>query len=287
MNNRQRGRESEETRMYIGWDNREYEDPEMDAMREDAKQACRETPAWTGDDIRSHDEWLSTQDVPTLYEVSTLPWPGCGSLVQEFCYRVDSLGQVVVGQGWNEEAQAALQALVDYRGPEVRTPGRGNSLEEATEEESRLALVLALALLSPEQRQEYHRQEEQEARFEQALALVREAHQPVSFDPVFTLGGVVELEDGTGLVEVADAGPNWTFRFTQYILALALDISILQAYTPCGEHSFNRHFQITEKAPDESHQFPDFFATLAHLWRGLDWLLIERGEVVNETARHL
>jgi hypothetical protein len=29
---------------YIGWDNREYEDLEMDAMREDARQARRE--AW-------------------------------------------------------------------------------------------------------------------------------------------------------------------------------------------------------------------------------------------------
>jgi uncharacterized protein YggE len=26
--------------MSIGWDNREYEDPEMDAMREDAYEAC-------------------------------------------------------------------------------------------------------------------------------------------------------------------------------------------------------------------------------------------------------
>lgn len=47
--------------MYIGWDNREYEDPEMDAMQEDARQARQEPSEWTEDEVRSHDAWLSTQ----------------------------------------------------------------------------------------------------------------------------------------------------------------------------------------------------------------------------------
>lgn len=277
--------------MYIGWDNREYEDPEMDAMREDARQARQEPSEWTEDEVRSHDAWLSRQaqgKIAVFYEVYHLPWPDGGSLVQEFSYRVDGdTGQVLPGQMWNEEAQAALQALVDYRGPEALKPGRGNELSEATEEESRLSLVLGLAMLSPERRKEYHQAQKEEARFEAAHALVREAHQPVSLTSDFDIGDLVALEDGTGLIEVMDDGPNWTARYTLYVLALAPDISILQVYTPCGEHSFNRHFQITEKAPDESHQFPDFSATLAHLWRGLDWFLIERGEVANETVRHL
>lgn len=207
----------------------------------------------------------------TFYEVNRLPWPGSDSdLVQEFIYRVNAAGQVLPGK-WNEEERAALQALVDYRGPEARKPRRGNSLEEATEEESRLFHALALAMLSPEQRQEYHQAQERETRIEAACALVKDAHKPVCFDPGFYIGEIEMLEDGTGLVEVSDTGPNWTHRYTLYILALAPELSILQAYTPFGEHCINHHFQITEKSPDDSNQFDNFSTTLARIWRGLDW----------------
>lgn len=214
------------------------------------------------------------EEAITFYEVNRLPWPMSDvDLVQEFFYRVDAAGRLLPGQMWNEEAHAALQALIDYRGPEALKPGRGNSLEEETEEESRLSHALALAMLSPEKRQEYHQLQEQEARIEYARELVRAAHKPVSFDPQFFMSEIEKQEDGTGLIEVMETGPNWTARYTMYILALEPEISILQAYTSFGEYSFNHHFQTTEWTPDESNQFDDFPALLARIWRDCaSWL---------------
>lgn len=219
------------------------------------------------------------EEPTAFYEVYRLPWPLTGGetdLVQEWIYHVNAAGQVLPGK-WNEEERAALQALVDYRGPEARKPGRGNSLEEISSDspEARLSLAVALAMLSPEQRQAYHARQEQEKRIEYARGLVRAAHQPVCFDAGFSMGPIEEQDDGTGLVEVSDTGPNWTNRYTLYILALSPnieEIEILQVYTPFGEHCFNHHFQITEKSPDDSGLFDDFSATLARIWRGTDWL---------------
>lgn len=231
------------------------------------------------------------EDTTTFYEVYRLPWPLSDSeLVQEYVYHVDAAGQVLPGK-WTEEQRAALQALADLRGPEARKPGRGNSLSEisADSPEARLSLALALAMLSPEERQAYHARQAQEKRIEYARGLVRAAHQPVCFDAGFSMGPIEEQDDGTGLVEVSDTGPNWTNRYTLYILALAPDIEkieILQAYTPFGEHCFNHHFQVTEKAPDESNQFDNFPATLARIWRGLDWLANHDEWTAEEVQSH-
>lgn len=87
---------------------------------------------------------------------------------------------------------------------------------------------------------------------------------PVSFTPDFYLGAIEVLEDGAGLVEVSDTGPNWTNRYTLYILALAPEIELLQAYTPFGEHCINHHFHagpIWES--DDTGQFDDFRAFTA------------------------
>ena len=217
------------------------------------------------------------EEAITFYEVYRLPWPLTGGetdLVQEWIYHVDAAGQVLPDK-WNEEERAALQALVDLRGPEARKPGRGNSLEEisADSPEARLSLAVALAMLSPEQRQAYHARQEQEKRIEYARELVRAAHKPVSFDPQFFMSEIEKQEDGTGLVEVMESGPNWTARYTMYILALEPELSILQAYTSFGEYSFNRHFQITEWTPDESNLFDDFPGELARIWRDCaSWL---------------
>lgn len=220
------------------------------------------------------------EETTTFYEVYRLPWPlteSATDLVQEWIYHVDAAGRVLPGQR-SEEAQAALQALVDYRGPEARKPGRGNSLEEISSDspEARLSLAVALAMLSSEKRQEYHQLQAQEARIEKARHLVKEAHEPICFETGFDLGPIEVQDDGTGLVEVSDTGPNWTNRYTLYILALAPDIEeieILSAYTPFGEHSFNRHFQTTEKYPDDSNQFDNFPGFLARMWRDCpNWL---------------
>ena len=227
------------------------------------------------------------EETTTFYEVNRLPWPGGGHWVQELIYRVDNAGQVVRNATLSQEQHAALQALVDYRGPEARQ-ARGNSLEEISSDspEARLSLALALALLSPEKRQEYDQLQAQEARQETARALVEEAHKPVCFDLSFYIGEIDVLEDGAGLVEVIETGPNWTYRYTLYHLALAPEMSILEAYTPIGEHSINRHFQTTEKTFDESGAFDNFPATLAYLWRGLDWLTSDDEWTAEEVRSH-
>lgn len=66
---------------YIGWDNREYEDPEMDAYLEDLREYQRTRYAranhpdtclcagcapgeyeWTDEEVASHDNWLASQE---------------------------------------------------------------------------------------------------------------------------------------------------------------------------------------------------------------------------------
>ncbi len=160
---------------------------------------------------------------------------------------------------------------MDYRGPEARKPGRGNSLEEISSDspEARLSLAVALAMLSPEHRQAYHARQEQEKRIEYARGLIREAHQPVCINS-FDIGPIDVQDDGTGLVEVSEPGPNWTNRYTLYILALAPEIEkirILQAYTPFGEHCTNQPFiREVDCYPDESGLYSDFIGHLLYQW---------------------
>jgi hypothetical protein len=220
-------------------------------------------------------------DTTTFYEVHRLPWPlteGETDLVQEWIYHIDAAGQVLPGK-WTDEQRAALQALIDLRGPEARKPGRGNSLTEISFDspEAQLSHAVALAMLSPEERQAYHARQEQEKRIEHARALIREAHKPVSIAN-FDIGPIDEQGDGTGLVEVTEPGPNWTNRYTLYILALSEntdEIRILQAYTPYGENCINRSFQAEVYAyPDESGQHNDFIGHLLYQWaiECPDWL---------------
>lgn len=256
--------------MYHDFLGREIEDAEMDAYYEDQREARKNAQSeWTDEEVQSHDTWLASQEQApahdTYLEIVRLGWPTGETLVTELIYHLDQAGQLLPNSKWTEQERAALQALIDYRKPREQ-PGRGNSLEVMSEEETALHHALSLALLTPAQRQEYD-----------TLTLVNETHLPIALQSDFCLADTERLEDGTVLVTIYETGPNWTTRTTLYILALTPEISVLQAYSPWGELSFNHRFYAQQWAPDDSHEYYDFPAVIARMWEDCPGWLASQG----------
>lgn len=203
---------------------------------------------------------LDPQSFVTCLEVIHDRLPNGRTLVTELVYRLDNSRQIVPGTKLTSEQTVCLQALLDYRKPQEQ---RGNSLEEMDPTESKLFDALALALRGPELQREL-----------QAFEMVLEAHKPVCFNEDRLPGCISdpEQEEELMIIHVDEHGPNWSNRNTIYHLALEPEMYIISAFSPCGEHSFNHHFQQEEWYPDESGCFYDFPGFLARLWSDLDWI---------------
>lgn len=202
-------------------------------------------------------------EIVTMCEIIRQAWPDGRTLVAELIYRLDEQGQVQ-SNTLAEHQRAALQALVDYRSATSRGAGR-SQLSEALPEESLLYDSLCQTLLLAEQRVKYA-----------ALDLVRTVHEPFALflDVAFAL----EIkEDGSGLVEVTETGPDGTTLHTLYALALSSQAEIVQAFSPCGEYSSNHQFQQKGWHADERKRCADFSGQGLRGWQkvGLGYWLAE------------
>lgn len=197
---------------------------------------------------------IDLENAVACVQALTIPWPNGHIMTCELVYHITPDGKVH-NKGLSEEGLVALQALVDYRKP-LESIGKGSSLEAMSEQEEAIFDALSDAILTPGQRTE-----------RTVLELVSEAHTPVAINSDFSMGNLEICEDGTPLITVIESGPNWSNRYTLYVLELSPVVCIVQAYTPFGEHCINRNFQTVEKTPDDSGQFYDFPAHLARLWQ--------------------
>lgn len=72
----------------------------------------------------------------------------------------------------------------------------------------------------------------------EALVLVEEAHRPVALWPDFLSQVEPEVqEDGTLLIQILEVGPNWTTRYTSYVVSHLPEVHITEASSPCGWNS--------------------------------------------------